>query len=60
MHITYFFTYFFLNPYSEGSYPFIENVSTKENGGRGEGGGMGVISPPFQGYYVAEVKPSIC
>lgn len=57
MHITFFFTYFFLNPYSEGSYPFIENVSTKENWG---GGGMGVISPPFQGYYVAEVKPSIC
>lgn len=26
----------------------------------GEGGCMGVISPPFQGYYVAEVKPSIC
>lgn len=35
MHITFFFTYFFLNPYSEGSYPFIENVSTKENGGGG-------------------------
>lgn len=26
----------------------------------GGGGCMGVISPPFQGYYVAEVKPSIC
>lgn len=35
MHITFFFIYFFLNPYNEGSYPFIENVSTNEN----EGGG---------------------